>query len=184
MSAAEHRALYAQWEVIWVVPGPRIIAQDFESDFVGALELYLKAKRADKKLCTLRCKNVGFPPPEKWRDIEPIYAKRKGKMIVVDEVLAEPPTWNRKMRYFNSNGVWWCPYCMQLRRFEKRRWAEIDGEPYSSDPAYYCPICDISHRDAYVIKYNPQAKSIMYAKRSRGGSKSKKKGKKKRGRRR
>lgn len=156
MNPAEYRMLHAQWEVLWAKPekgGPRIVAIDFENDFVGARNLFLKAKKAGKPMATLRCKNVGFPPPEK----------------VLEKIIA-----------YNKQRIWWCPYCMELRRFEKRAWAEIDGHLFSTnEAAYYCPVCDISHRDAHVIKYNPIAQRLMYGRKSRG-KKGKRSGKRRR----
>lgn len=171
----------ARWEVMWVTVKkgePHIHCLDFEFDFVGALKLYEKLMKAPgRKMVTLRCKNVGFPPPDKWRDIEPVYGKRKGKLVVVDEVYSDPPTYQTKMVKYNRQGVWWCPYCMQLRRFEKRAWTEIDDKMYPAEPAYCCPMCDISHRDAHVIRYNPIAQRLVYSKRTKSrGRKERKRG--------
>lgn len=132
----------------------RIIAIDFEDDLVGAMELFEKARKGKKPLATLRCKNVGFPPPEKYYD---------------------------RMVAYNHKGVWWCPYCMQLRRFEGRHWSSVDDMVFATDEvAYCCPMCDISHRDHHVIKYNPIARRLRDGnKRKRGSSR----GRKKRGRR-
>lgn len=176
---AEFKMLHANWEVMWVVRHKgenHIIVKDFDRDFVGARELYLKVKKTNRKMVTLRCRNVGFPPPDRWRDMEPVYKKRKGKLVVVDEVMSEPATYVGKMTAYNRHGVWWCPYCMELRRFEKRAWAEVDGHLFSADPKYYCPMCDVSHSDAHVIRYNPIAQRLAYGKKSRG------RGRKKRGR--
>jgi hypothetical protein len=144
--------LHANWEVMWVVRHKgenHIIVKDFDHDFVGARDLYVKVKKTDRKMVTLRCRNVGFPPPEQTLE---------------------------KMLAYNKQRVWWCPYCMELRRFERRAWTEIDGHLYAADPKYYCPLCDISHTDAYVIQYNPLAQRLMYGRRSRS------RGRKKRGR--
>lgn len=126
----------AAWEVMWVVvkkSEKRIVAIDFGTDFVAAQELYVKVCRAGRKLATLRCKNQGFEPPERYRD---------------------------KMASLNRRGVWWCPYCMKLRRFEKRAWSEswhTPDEIEPSEPAYYCPMCDIPHGDWSVRRWNPLA---------------------------
>lgn len=143
----EYSLFQAKWEVLWVTTkgGKRIVSMDFDDDFVAALELYLKAKQAEKPLATLRCKNVGFPPPEKCEG---------------------------KMAGYNKQGVWWCPYCMQLRRFEKRGWTEVDDTPFSSEPTYFCPICDISQYDGHVIRYNPLARKLQNARRTRGRKRS------------
>jgi hypothetical protein len=134
----------SRWEVMWVVKKgkePRIICKEFDHDFVSALELYSKLKIAGKKMATLRCCNVGYAPPDRFRD---------------------------SMMAYNRQGVWWCPYCMQLRRFEKRAWYEVDERLIADDPKYYCPMCDISHSDGNVRKYNPLAQNLMNRRRSRG----------------
>jgi len=147
--AVEH----AGWEVIWARQDKSLVAIDFEHDFVGALELYEKIKKAGKPLATLRCKNIGFAPPEKYEN---------------------------KMEAYNHQGVWWCPYCMKLRRFELRAWAEIDDHLYRIDPERFCPICDISQGDHNICLYNPAARRIRdKPKRLRAG-KSSKRGKRRR----
>lgn len=144
------------WEVMWVAVRSgkkKIVAIDFEHDLAGALDLYHKIKVAGKPMATMRCKNVGFEPLDKYLG---------------------------KMAAYNQKGVWWCPYCMQLRRFEKRNWAVIGDEIYGTeDEAYCCPMCDISHRDHHVVKWNPVARRL------RDGNKRKRtsKGRKKRARR-
>ena len=163
--------LTSQWEVLWVTVKKgekRIIAIDHGADFVSALEMYQKVTDAGKKLCTLRCKNIAFPPPERFVDMEPVYAKKRGKLVVVDEVQSQPATFTRKMDAYNAQGIWWCPYCMKLRRFEKRGWSEVDGRVFETEAHYCCPMCDISHNDWHVTKYNPLAQRIRNAKKSRG----------------
>lgn len=164
----------SRWEVMWVVVKngeKRIICKEFDHDFVSAVGLYVKVKQAGKKMCTLRCCNVAYSPPESYRDVEPIYGKKKGKVIVIGERLTEPPSFSHKMDRLNDQGVWWCPYCMQLRRFEKRAWYELDDRMVADDPKYYCPMCDISHSDRNVQKYNPIAQNLMNRKKSRGRNK-------------
>lgn len=137
----------AKWEVMWVAvkkKEKRIVAIDFDDDFVSALQLYEKARKGKKPLATLRCRNVGFPLPE----------KHQGRILAL-----------------NKEGVWWCPFCMQLRRFEKRGWAECDGEIFPSDPAYYCPMCDISHHNGHVIRFNPIAQ-MLKIRQAKGGRRS------------
>jgi hypothetical protein len=143
----------SRWEVMWSIRKGgenRIICKEFDHDFPSALELYVKINLAGKKMCTLRCCNVGYAPPERYHE---------------------------SMMAYNKEGIWWCPYCMKMRRFEKRAWYEIEGKLIADDPKYYCPMCDISHSDGMVRKYNPLAQAIMNRKKSRGRNK-------KRGRRR
>ena len=135
----------AMWEVMWVVKeknGKRIVSIQFGHDFVGARELYEKILKAKKPLTTLCCTNHGFAPPDKHRN---------------------------KMRALNRQGVWWCPHCMKLRRFERRAWDEVDGKMYATEEfAYHCPMCDISHRSWHVRRWNPMAARIYEGKRSKG----------------
>ncbi len=152
MPLAKFAMEHSGWEVMWVKRKKgknHIVCIDFEDDLVGAMELFEKAKRGKKPLATLRCKNVGFPPPERYID---------------------------RMRAYNHKGVWWCPYCMQLRRFEKRNWMEVEGLIGKYDEgAYFCPMCDISHRDHNVIKYNPIAKRLRDGNTRKRSSRGRKK---------
>lgn len=136
---------HARWEVIWVTKDkkgkPRIVCIDHGTDFAEARRQYLMVKDAGKHMATLRCANVGFAPPAKLGEMMDLY---------------------------NRKAIWWCPYCMELRRFEKRVYTEIDGRLISADPAYYCPICDISHNDGHVAKHNPIVQRLRNSKRSRG----------------
>lgn len=144
-----HAVEHAGWEVIWAKKDKSLVAIDFEDNLAEALELYEKVKKAGKPLATLRCKNVAFPPPDKYAE---------------------------KMDAYNRMGVWWCPYCMKLRRFEKRSWAEMDGHVYEVDPEYACPICDITHANWAVCKYNPvprklrERRGVKRARASKKGS--------------
>lgn len=142
--ATESMLTHARWEVMWVAVKngkKKIVCIDHDDDFVSARDLYVKVKQAGKKLPTLRCKNIGFAPPERMRN---------------------------KMASYNRQGVWWCPYCMELRRFEKRGWIELDEKLYTAEPAYYCPMCDISHQNHHVVAFNPAAQLLVNRKRSRG----------------
>ena len=145
----------SRWEVMWVVKKggePRIICKEFDHDFPSAVELYWKLKVAGKKMATLRCCNVGYGPPVKYENA---------------------------MMAYNRQGIWWCPYCMQLRRFEKRAWYEVDERLIADAPKYYCPMCDISHTDGNVVKHNPLAQNLMSRRKSKG-RRSKKSGRRKR----
>lgn len=187
----------ARWEVMWVVKGPRIIVKEFEDNLAEALELYDKARKAGKKMVTLRCANVGFPPPDKYADHEPIYKtrRRKGKQrrvlkngepVIIGYELIEPRVYQERMRHLNVlKGIWWCPYCMKLRSFDHRIGFVSDlSDTVVEADGYYCPLCDIPHWNHKVQEYNPLAREIGFRaemKRQRGGrSKS---GKRRRNRR-
>lgn len=135
---------HARWEVMWVTRKkgkPHIVCIEHGTDFMGARRQYLMVRDAGKHMPTLRCANVGFAPTEKIASM---------------------------MDAYNDKAIWWCPYCMELRRFEKRAYMEIDGHLIGAEPAYYCPMCDISHNDAHVGKYNPIVQRLRNGKRSRG----------------
>lgn len=142
----------ANWEVMWVTVKKgekRIVSTQFGSDFVAAQELYVKVLKAKKPLATLACVNIGFPPPEKYM----------GKMAAL-----------------NRQGLWWCPFCMKLRRFEKTHWREIDGDMYTVDDAVYrCPMCETGHSSWDVRRWNPIASRLYEGKRARGNTSGKRK---------
>lgn len=182
----------ARWEVMWVVRKdrkPHIVCIEFENDFSGATKLYLKAKAAGKHLATLRCCNVGFPPPEKYRpyygdvwDGEYRIVRRNGKRFkkkITHVELINP------MEEANLKGIWWCPYCREFRRFEHWDGVKTDGSFFKSIqtskprwvpmPGMYCPLCGINQNDSHVRRWNPQAVLMEFRinqKRSRNGRKS------------
>lgn len=154
----------ARWAVIWLVkkPGqrPHLIEHEFGNDLTEALRIRDLAIKAGKKFVTLRSMNVGFPPPEKYRPHEEVVfsgrykiVKRKGKRyrkkIMVEQYVIP-------LDNLNATGVWWCPYCMKLRRFKRADGFWHEGE-WVEESGYHCPICRISHRDFHVRKWNPAA---------------------------
>jgi hypothetical protein len=139
----------ARWSVMWV-KGKEIFEREFGGDLSEALRVYVMVQRAGRTGATLRCQNVGFPPPQKLEG---------------------------KMGTLNRRGVGWCPYCMKLRKFEMRKGFDFEGE-WIEKKAYYCPMCDISSDDNNVLRYNPLYASLGYRRRSRG--RSKKRGRRKR----
>jgi len=166
----------ARWEVLWVKDG-KIQRHECGTDLGEAIRVYtlVKGKRAG---ATLRCKNMGFPPPE---ELQPRLVKYKQKVelprpkivrrggkryrqtheVIVKEGRFVP------MKKRNAEGIWWCPYCRELRRFVKKK---VIGVPASKngkvirfkEPGMYCPLCGISHRDHNVRKWNPIAIKVFY----------------------
>lgn len=65
------------------------------------------------------------------------------------------------MKLYNQKGVWWCPYCTELRKFKYRKQYTVEGITMP-DPGMYCPLCGISHRDHHVRKHNPAAQMMEY----------------------
>jgi hypothetical protein len=141
------------WSVMWLVPqngGPhRINEVWFDNDLREALRIYVKALNAGKPMATLRCANVGFPPPEKFQEYDLVKMRIKGETQWV-KVLA-------RMLKANRKGIWWCPYCREFRRFQTQGGAFFEGVFTEDQAGMYCPMCGISHRDFHVRKWNPRA---------------------------
>lgn len=141
----------ARWEVMWV-KDRRVIRKKFGTDLMGATQLYIKVKESGRKGATLRCCNMAFPPPQ---ELQPrmVRGKRKGRVV---EGRLVP------MKKKNIEGIFWCPYCMQLRRFVKRKSFEIEGVTVR-DQWFGCPMCGISHRDSAAQKWNPLLINIAFS---------------------
>lgn len=166
---------HLKWDVRWVVKkGKRwiIIVRPFDSDLSGAIELYQKALRAGRHYVTLRCRNSGFPPPEKLRPYwgekkvkEERWVRRKGKRVK-KLVTTIKPVYRVPMRRRNREGQWWCPYCREMREFVHAYELPYIHPPIPSlghfkpepeESGLYCPMCYISTRDHNVRKWNPLA---------------------------
>jgi len=168
----------ARWEVIWwSKKGRRFIVKEFGTDLYEATKLYVHVKSLSAPLATLRCCNVGFPPPEGKRPYMKKYLKkekvrvngrlRTKKKIV--EIYTEP------MREINLKGVWWCPYCREWRKFKLQDGAMFNEEYFVPGEGMYCPVCQVSHRDHHVRKWNPQAQLLAFklgVRRPRASSRS------------
>lgn len=151
----------ARWEVLWV-KDRRVVRIPFEHDLSEALRIYTKAKDAGKPGATLRCCNVGFAPPDKYADheiaVEVKEVRGRMRRVKVKRPI-EPRQYMQRMGRMNRKGIWWCPYCMQLRKFVKRKGYRYSGV-WVPQPGMHCPICETSHRDGHVAKYNPIARRI------------------------
>jgi hypothetical protein len=148
----------ARWQVLWVKDG-RVVRHDFEHDLAEAIRVHSLAMRAGRKAVTLRCCNMAFPPPDKYADREPVVVTHptNGKRYKGQKII-EPKQYIRRMGQLNAKGIWWCPYCMQMRRFVKRTAVMVGGVRVEGD-FMACPMCGISHR--MVTKYNPIATRIL-----------------------
>jgi len=157
----------ARWQVLWVKDG-KVHKKDFEHDLMAAVELREKLVQGDRKNVTLRCCNMGFPPPEKYlpkqvkmkRKFDPPKivtrgGKRYKQRFEIVTVTKDP------MKDLNLRGVWWCPYCQKFRRFIKQNGMYV-GKTRVADVAQACPICRITHRDHNVRKWNPLAIQVYY----------------------
>lgn len=140
----------ARWEVLWIKDG-RVIRKSFETDLMGATELYLKVKVAGRPGATLRCCNMAFPPPQELQR-RLVRGKKKGRVV---QGYVTP------MKAKNAEGIYWCPYCMKLRRFVKRKQFEVEGVTVR-DTWFGCPMCGCTHRDSAARKWNPMLSQIAF----------------------
>ena len=149
----------ARWEVRWL--GKKgLVRKRFDDDFGAALKFYCLLREGGKKVVTLRSCNVGFPPPKRitehevqtWEVVTRRGKKYKRRVTTTVDLMEE----------YNLRGIWWCPYCIKLRKFKQIK--DEFGRPLT-----LCPVCDISNWDWYVKRYNPQAKIIEYRKRRTRG---------------
>lgn len=154
----------ARWEVIWWSrKGKRFIVKEFGDDLASAEDLYLRVRSLGAPFVTLRCCNVGFPPPEKYRPyikkmVRKERVRRKIKRTIVEiEVIP--------MIEVNLKGVWWCPYCRQMRKFRRldgMTYEDQSGSYYLKGVVYSCPVCRITHTNHHVRKWNPQAQKMPF----------------------
>jgi hypothetical protein len=139
-----------------------IYSKDFGLYLHDALALYDKLK-GKRKNVTLRCMNVAFEPPLKYADHEPVYRLKRvrglRKKVAVGLRVKYPLTYTSRMMKVNRKGLWWCPYCIKFRRFEKRAGFEYE-DIWVDQAGLYCPICDISNYDGGVRRFNPMATLI------------------------
>lgn len=160
----------AKWEVMWLRRGA-VVRKDCGSDLAEALRILELVKGAGRKGATLRSKNIAFPPPAKYADTEqvPIGRSKRTRKIVYAERTIEPPQYLTTMRSLNKRGVWWCPYCMKMRRFTRVKGFELDGI-WVDKVQYVCPLCGVSH--GLVRRFNPLAAEIDMRRRGRSRSTS------------
>lgn len=160
------------WAVMWL-KGNRILEKWCGDDFAEALRLYDVAKQSGKRAATLRCANYAFPPPERLRPYTAykVVVKRKrsrktGAMVKKKVRVAYEV---HKLRELNAQGILWCPYCIKLRRFEKQDGFYFEGI-FVPKPAYYCPMCGVSHKHGIIRKFNPLSYKMDPPRRVRKGT--------------
>lgn len=158
----------ARWEVIWwSKKGKKFIVKTFDNDLQGATELFVKVKGLKAPFATLRCCNVGFPPPDEYRPYTKQYVqrtkvKRRGKTVTKKTIVEREII---PMEELNLKGIWWCPYCCQMRKIVKRSGMVFrDGEQeyYLDGTVYVCPVCEISHTNHHVRRWNPHAQRMPF----------------------
>lgn len=147
------------WEVLWLKNGRRH-RKDFGHDFAGAEMLERKLLVAGRKDVTLRCKNYGFPPPQKYQPREVIVRRGRKRVRGI----------NRPMKGLNQRGIFWCPYCRKMRRFKTVSGFRVDGIKVE-EKRHVCPVCRINVSDHHVKKHNPMAVRIEWDLRGRSGKK-------------
>lgn len=165
MLATNNTPQRARWAVVWIAKG-RVIRKDFDHEFAEALRIYTLASKADKSGVTLVCVNMGFPPPDKYADHEDTVVLKKfrvkgTKKVVTKKVPGEPRlilprVYRVRMGELNRKGIWWCPFCVKLRRFKRYDAYEFEGI-HVDTPTWSCPICGVSHNHGSVKMYNPYA---------------------------
>lgn len=157
------------WSVLWFVPKTdTIIRHRYGADLGEAVRVYSLVKRAGRVNATLRCDNIGFPPPKKWQPhyvrVPKIVEGTRGKKRRVYETQHRVP-----MNKANRAGIYWCPYCREMRRFQLQNGFHSEGQ-WCPDPdprgGLYCPMCGISHRDFHVRRWNPIADRHYLTKKS------------------
>lgn len=157
---------HLRWAVLWVVPHEssyRIIRKEFDGDLDAAIDLYMKAKQAGKRLVTLMSPNVAFPPPEKYRpytrrtvEVREVKVLRNGKYVTRKQKTLTPK-YIVPMLKLNRKGIWWCCYCREFRKFQKQSGFTTTEGSWMEAPGMYCPICGVSHRLMPIRQYNPHA---------------------------
>lgn len=172
--ASTYTARNARWSVYYRRKG-KWKRRKFVDDFPVALRFF--ATLPSDSNPTLHCDNVGFSPPrslteakrEEWEIVKRHRGGRvkkfKKKIIVV----------YNKLEDLNHQGIWWCPYCIKLRRFKE----------ISTDRGLEvcCPVCWISNFDFSVRQANPIALNVQLKSEMKRGTNSVKASKAKRRRR-
>jgi hypothetical protein len=154
--AVNDAPLRARWAVAWVRRG-KVLRKNFGPDFSDALALYEKLLRAERKGVTLICANMEFPPPLRLQPHEEM--KVKVKTVRGKRRRVKTPVYVIPMRHLNAKGIWWCPLCIKLRRFEKTPGSYVEGI-WMPEEAWRCPICRIPHTYHGVRRWNPLAQRI------------------------
>jgi hypothetical protein len=161
MLTVNRAAERARWQLLWTANG-KIQIDPYESDLGSALAEFEKRTRANHLAelrqrkagsdeyplpypnLTLRCANMQFPPPL--------------------DVAA-------KMRQYNDKGVFWCPYCIKLRRFKAVR---VRRGGTAVDPTVTCVACDVGL--LVVTEHNPGAGQWLSERNETGRTKDPSKG--------
>lgn len=144
----------AHWSVYWFGKG-RWKRKRFRTEYDSALKWYIE--NLHRTGITLHSDNVAFPAPRRlthyeetqWRVVTKKGKKYKKRYTVV----------TNRMRELNARGIWWCPYCIKLRRFREIR--------TDRGVETYCPVCTVSNYLMAVRQHNPKAVIIEHHKPQR-----------------
>lgn len=162
-----HWTRYQNWSVFWYSKNKgKWLRKRFREDFGAAVKFF--GENQHRPGITLHPDNHGYPPPKRithhervtWEIVKRKGKKYKKKVVTVVNLMDE----------YNSKGIWWCSYCVQLRRFK-----EIQTE---RGPELYCPVCKVSHR--LVKDHNPKALVIEMHKAQRRTPNGKPRGRRRR----
>lgn len=159
MVTSNDAGMRARWEVVYV-KDRRLHRVGTGDDFGEALRVYeLAILSPARSAVTLRCTNMGFPPPERLRARTVVFnppRRRKGTRELVSEVRVVP------MEKLNGEGMWWCPFCVKLRRFKYQKgWWTQEGA-WMAEPRMVCPMCKVDHNSFEVRRWNPRASTLFY----------------------
>lgn len=157
---------HIHWEVRWVTlknGDYAIHVKDCAHDLTMAVSIYSRVKQAKRRFVTLRSCNVGFAPPAKY---QPYWVTKKKKERTSRNKVITVPHHVRKlpMKPLNNKGIYWCPYCREMRRFQTQKGFVIDGIVVP-EKGMFCPICGVRETDYHVRKWNPLMEKLFY----RGG---------------
>jgi len=134
----------ARWQVLWLHEGRKHVVRCGD-DFSRAMKVYTMAVEGGRSNVTLRCQNMGFPPPEKYRPHPEL--DQRGNPTGATVV---------PMQTLNDHGIWWCPYCVKLRRFKYTKGWYTETGYFMAEPQMTCPLCGVKHTDFWVKHHNPK----------------------------
>lgn len=149
-----HWTRYQNWSVFWYSKNKKKwLRKRFREDVAAAIKFF--GENQHRPGITLHPDNHGYPPPRrftehervKWKVVRIKGKKYKKKVVTIVNLMDE----------YNAKGIWWCSYCIKLRRFET-----IQTE---YGPEMFCPVCGVSHR--LVRQHNPKALEVEMHKAQR-----------------
>lgn len=164
---------FVSWSVMWITTDKKgktkIMERKCGSDLAEALRIKSLLDKAGRRAVTLRSCNAAFAPPDSliahdtW-EVVTRQVKRKGKVKTKKfkkKVHVDP------LKDLNAKGIFWCPYCIKLRKLVMRdgfwhhdEWRGVSSEHWIEEKSLYCPMCDTSLKNWHMCFFNPMAWSI------------------------